>query len=152
MQYITTVCWEHVWTHFGLNKNSGAQAQPYDARPLQALGIHKGTRIHVDAYSAFYDNGKLYQTGLHDILRGHGITRLYVVGVALDFCVLWSSRDAVELGYEVAVVSDATKGVAPETCDAAVREFARLGIRYISSEEVLQEITEEAAAAVTVVV
>ncbi|EFJ45221.1 hypothetical protein VOLCADRAFT_46347, partial [Volvox carteri f. nagariensis] len=73
--------------------------------------VRKGTRRDVDGYSAFFDNGRW--------LRSAGVSRLLVAGLATEYCVLWTVRDAVKLGYQVWVVADAVRGMGgPEEISA----------------------------------
>jgi len=54
--------------------------------------------MQIDSYSAFYDNGHMTQTELHDELTARNISTLYVVGLATDFCVFYTAMDANTLG------------------------------------------------------
>ena len=54
--------------------------------------------LQVDSYSAFYDNGGFSKTELEEILRSRGITTVIVTGLALDFCVYYTSKDAKKIG------------------------------------------------------
>jgi nicotinamidase/pyrazinamidase len=64
----------------------------------------KGTDERIDSYSGFFDNGKRKATGLGDYLRTAGVTDVYVMGLATDYCVKWTALDAATLGFEVHVV------------------------------------------------
>ncbi|GIL53186.1 hypothetical protein Vafri_8865, partial [Volvox africanus] len=100
--------------------------------------IRKGTRRDVDGYSAFFDNGRLHATGLHERLQAEGVSRLLVTGLATEYCVLWTVRDAVRLGYQVWVVADAIHGMAGPEEAAALAEMAALpGVLLLTSEQVI---------------
>ncbi len=73
--------------------------------------FRKGMDPGIDSYSAFFDNEHLKRTGLGDYLRGRGVTELYVVGLAGDFCVAFSALDAINEGFDTWVVEDATKAI-----------------------------------------
>jgi nicotinamidase/pyrazinamidase len=73
--------------------------------------IHKGTRIDIDSYSAFFDNEHLYQTDLHEYLQHHHITTLTIMGLATDYCVKFTVLDALHLGYNVTVIKNGCKGI-----------------------------------------
>lgn len=73
--------------------------------------VHKGTDAAVDSYSAFFDNGQRGATALDAWLRQHGITRLWLLGLATDYCVKFSVLDALRLGYQVNIISDGCRGV-----------------------------------------
>lgn len=70
--------------------------------------ILKGTHEEHDSYSAFFDNLKKHQTELHQCLTVEGVDTLYVCGLALDVCVLFTVLDAVALGYNTVLLEDAS--------------------------------------------
>jgi nicotinamidase/pyrazinamidase len=98
--------------------------------------VQKGTDPVIDSYSTFFDNGRRKSTGLENHLRVRGITDVYLAGLATDYCVLWSARDAVELGFRTHVVVDACRGVElnPGDVDRALDEMRSLGVEILSSE------------------
>ncbi len=73
--------------------------------------IYKGTDPFVDSYSAFYDNGHRRSTNLESYLREKGVDKLFVVGLATDYCVKFSVLDAMQLGFHAYVIVDACRGV-----------------------------------------
>ncbi len=73
--------------------------------------IRKGTDPQIDSYSGFFDNGRRKATGLEQYLRGREVTDVYVTGLATDYCVLWTARDAQSLGFATHVIADACRGV-----------------------------------------
>ena len=95
--------------------------------------IHKGTDKEIDSYSAFFDNDHEKETGLDDYLRERGVTKLYFAGLTTDFCVRYSALDALELGYEVAVISDACRAVFDEK--KALSEMKKGGALIIQSSD-----------------
>eukprot|EP00322_Chrysochromulina_rotalis_P014207 CAMPEP_0115865112 /NCGR_PEP_ID=MMETSP0287-20121206/19551_1 /TAXON_ID=412157 /ORGANISM="Chrysochromulina rotalis, Strain UIO044" /LENGTH=429 /DNA_ID=CAMNT_0003319609 /DNA_START=54 /DNA_END=1344 /DNA_ORIENTATION=+ len=97
------------------------------------LEVLKGTDACIDSYSAFYDNGKLKSTGLTQQLRNRKVTHVYVVGIALDFCVRFSA--AAEEGFITTVVEDACRGVAPASTAEARRMLTEAGVRMCTSQE-----------------
>ena len=100
--------------------------------------VHKGTDPGIDSYSTFFDNGRRKSTGLENDLRARGVTDVYLAGLATDYCVLWSARDAKELGFRTHVVSDACRGVdlKPGDSERAFDEMRALGIDVLTSEEI----------------
>ena len=70
--------------------------------------IRKGYRKEIDSYSGFYENDRKTPTGLHGILTDLGIKRVFICGLALDFCVNYTAIDAIKLGYEAIVLENAT--------------------------------------------
>jgi nicotinamidase/pyrazinamidase len=75
--------------------------------------IHKGMSESADSYSGFRDDGGR-RTGLSGLLRERGVTRVFVVGLALDFCVKATADDAADLGFETYIVTDLTRAVDPD--------------------------------------
>jgi len=75
------------------------------------LIIRKGFRREIDSYSTFYENDHRTPTGLGGYLRERGFTRVYLSGLALDFCVAWSALDARREGFAVVVIEDACRAI-----------------------------------------
>ncbi|OWF44367.1 uncharacterized protein LOC110458444 [Mizuhopecten yessoensis] len=98
--------------------------------------IRKGFNCKVDSYSAFFDNGEFTQTGLHKILQDADISTVFVTGLALDYCVYYTSSDSKRLGYTTYLVQDASRGVANATSVAAVADMKSKGINIIQSDDV----------------
>ncbi len=98
--------------------------------------FHKGENPAIDSYSAFFDNGHRQKTALDGWLRQHGITELIVLGLATDYCVKFSVLDALQLGYEVSVISDGCRGVniQPQDSTQAFMEMAQRGAGSVTSE------------------
>lgn len=85
--------------HVGLNRT------PAD------LIIRKGFRPEIDSYSAFFENDRNTPTGLEGYLRTRGISKLTMVGLALDFCVNYSAVDGANLGFDVTVETEMTRAI-----------------------------------------
>jgi nicotinamidase/pyrazinamidase len=73
--------------------------------------FRKGSDPRVDSYSGFFDNGRRHATGLGAHLRDRGVGRVFVVGLATDYCVKFTALDAASLGFETIVVEDVCRGV-----------------------------------------
>jgi nicotinamidase/pyrazinamidase len=100
--------------------------------------FYKGTEKNIDGYSAFYDNARLKSTGLGDYLRSRGVNEIYIAGVATDYCVLYSTLDAIDLGFSVCVVKDACRAINlhPEDEKNALASMALKGARILTSSEI----------------
>ncbi len=105
---------------------------------IQAI-IRKGIDPGIDSYSVFADNAGQNPTGLDGYLRARGVTRIYIAGLTLDYCVRTSALDARRLlpDLVVTVVLDATRPVDRRTGREAVEELARAGVRFVQSRELL---------------
>lgn len=100
--------------------------------------FRKGTNPEIDSYSGFYDNGRLKTTGLADYLRGKQVTEVYVAGLAADYCVFFSAKDALKEGFKTFFIEDATKAISQEGFEKAKEEFRSLGGKIILSSTLLQ--------------
>jgi nicotinamidase/pyrazinamidase len=104
--------------------------------PHAGLVIRKGTDRAIDSYSALYENDRTTPTGLTGYLRERGIERLFLAGLALDFCVRYSAEDAVREGFAVVVIEDACRGIDFAGSMAATRSsFAARGVAAIAARE-----------------
>lgn len=101
--------------------------------------VTKGTHPDVDSYSGFFDNQRFHATGLAEYLSSHGISDLYIVGLATDYCVKFTALDACSLCFNTWVVQDACRGVVlnPGDCDRAWQEMQAAGCHLITSQQLL---------------
>ena len=97
--------------------------------------FQKGTDPKIDSYSTFFDNAHRRSTGLGDYLKERSVTDVYLVGLALDYCVKYSALDARQLGLNAHVVVDACHGIAldPGDLDRALDEMKRAGATLLES-------------------
>ena len=102
--------------------------------PHAELVLRKGYHREIDSYSAFYENDRKTATGLAGYLRERGFTRVFLAGLAFDFCVRYSAEDARHEGFEAIVFEDACRSIDVDGSAAATRDqFKSLGIRCISA-------------------
>jgi nicotinamidase/pyrazinamidase len=100
-----------LWPEHALQHTSGAALHPALNIPHAELILRKGFHRHIDSYSAFLENDHFTPTGLAGYLRERGLTRLFLCGLAYDFCVRYSAIDGKALGFETIVIEDATRPV-----------------------------------------
>ena len=102
--------------------------------PRAALVIRKGHDRGIDSYSAFVEADRRTRTGLAGYLRERGFERVFVAGLATDFCVAWTALDARAAGFESLVVEDASRGI--DVQGSLARAWADLegaGVARVSS-------------------
>jgi len=105
--------------------------------PHGELVIRKGYRQHMDSYSAFYEADGKTPTGLVGYLKERGLTTVFLVGLATDFCVFWSAMDARKAGFNALVIEDATRGIdAGGSMGRAWQEMLGAGVKRIQSTDV----------------
>ena len=75
------------------------------------LVIRKGIHREIDSYSALYENDRVTPTGLLGYLRERGLQRIFLAGLAFDFCVRYSAEDARRAGLDVVVIRDACRAI-----------------------------------------
>ena len=100
--------------------------------------IQKGTDPLIDSYSGFFDNGRLKATGMEDFLRSRGVTQVYVMGLATDYCVKATAIDATSLGFETFLITDGSRGVnvQPGDVEAAVESMKKAGVKTVVSADI----------------
>ncbi|MFD3000564.1 bifunctional nicotinamidase/pyrazinamidase [Pontibacter toksunensis] len=99
--------------------------------------FRKGMNPEIDSYSGFYDNGHLKSTGLTDYLRGKEVTEVYVAGLAADFCVYFTAKDALQEGFSVSIVEDATRAISPEGFEKAKADIESKGGKLVQSHTLI---------------
>lgn len=109
------------WPPHCVQGSAGADFYPGLKLPDKAIIISKGTDPDAEAYSAFD------KTELHYILSKLGVRRVFVCGVATEYCVRATVKDALELGYEVILLGDAIAGIGEESSREAIMEMIRSG-------------------------
>lgn len=128
-----------LWPDHCVMGTCGAQFHPdLDQAPVQCV-IRKGFRQGVDSYSAFLEADLRTPTGLAAFLRERGAERLFLCGLATDFCVNWSARDGRQAGFEVVVVDEACRAIDLEgSLGAAHSEMEALGVRRVSADALIR--------------
>ncbi len=98
----------------------------------------KGTNPRIDSYSGFFDNDHRTATGLGDFLKARGVTAVYVLGLATEYCVKFTALDARQLGFETYVVEDGCRGVnlKPNDSAQALGEMRAAGVQIVRSDTI----------------
>lgn len=109
----------------------------------KAIHIFKGVQSHVDSYSVFRDNQRLYETDLNQQLRAQNITDLYFCGIATDFCVGLSALDAIEYGYRTVLIEDASRGVSDHGINQMKTRLMSNNALVVNSSQVLRLVEAE---------
>jgi nicotinamidase/pyrazinamidase len=125
-----------LWPDHCVQGTWGAEFHPALHLSRAELILRKGFRPHVDSYSAFFENDRATPTGLGGYLRERGLTRVFLAGLAYDYCVGYSALDARRLGFEAIVVRDACRAIDLNGSVAAIEAaFVEAGVVQIESAE-----------------
>ena len=126
-----------LWPDHCVQGTSGAEFRGDLQIPHAALVIRKGFRRAIDSYSAFYENDRATATGLAGYLRERGLSRVFLAGLAFDFCVGYSAEDAHREGFAAIVIEDACRGIDVEGSVASTRRrLAELNLPCVGAHEI----------------
>lgn len=126
-----------LWPDHCLQASKGAEFSPrLDISRVEAI-FRKGTSPEIDSYSGFYDNGHRKSTALAEYLRGKGVQEVYLAGLAADFCVYFTAKDALWEGFTTYVIEDATRAISAQGLAQAKEDIRQRGGHLIQSSHLL---------------
>jgi nicotinamidase/pyrazinamidase len=121
-----------LWPDHCLQGAPGAAFHPQLATTRAELVIRKGFRPEIDSYSAFYENDRRTPTGLAGYLRERRLRRIFLAGLATDFCVYYSAVDARRLGFEAVLIEPGCRAIdLAGSLDAAWAGMAAAGVQRV---------------------
>src|SRR5882762_1001633 len=126
-----------LWPVHCVQNTHGAEfASSFDTSRIAHV-FHKGTERNIDSYSTFFDNAHRRHTGLAHYLEKRSIKEIYLMGLALDYCIKYSALDARRLGLTTFVILDGCRGIElkPGDIDRALQEMKRAGAVLLKSSE-----------------
>jgi nicotinamidase/pyrazinamidase len=125
-----------LWPDHCVQGSAGAEFHPALHLPQAELILRKGFRPQIDSYSAFFENDRTTATGLASYLRERGITRVFLAGLAYDYCVGFSALDARRLEIPAVIVRDATRAIDLNGSVARMEtEFRASGVEVVDSAQ-----------------
>lgn len=123
-----------LWPDHCVQGTKGAEIHPDLFLPQAELILRKGFRPRIDSYSAFFENDRTTPTGLAGYLRERGLTRIFLAGLAYDYCVGYSALDARRIGLPAVIVKDACRAIDLGGSVAKIEaEFAKEGVMLVES-------------------
>jgi nicotinamidase/pyrazinamidase len=124
-----------LWPAHCVQGTRGAEFAPGLDLKRIARTFQKGTDRTIDSYSGFFDNGHRKATGLGDYLRQKGVNELFILGLATDYCVKFTTLDAIELGFRTNLVATGCRGVnlAPGDDQRALEEMQARSATILTS-------------------
>ena len=121
-----------LWPDHCVQERRGSSLHHRLSIPHAELIIRKGFRLDVDSYSAFFENDHKTPTGLGGYFKERGFERIFLAGLAFDYCVRYSAEDAVALGFETLVIEEACRAIdLGGSVEAARNLFLYLGIELL---------------------
>ena len=125
-----------LWPDHCVQGSKGAEFHPALNLSKAEIILRKGFRPQIDSYSAFFENDRVTSTGLGDYLRDQNITRVFLSGLAYDYCVGFSALDARRLGFEAVILRDACRAINLDGSVARIEaEFEKAGVVLMESAE-----------------
>ena len=124
-----------LWPNHCVQGEKGAEfSKQLNTRVADAI-IRKGMNPEMDSYSIFLENDKKSETGLSGYLKSLKISRFFICGLALDYCVYYSAMDGKSLGFDVYVIMDLTRGIddPPGSIQTAIKTMTDKGIKFLKS-------------------
>ena len=129
-----------LWPDHCVQGSWGAEFHPALRLTKAELILRKGFRKGIDSYSAFFENDRTTATGLGGYLRERGLTRVFLAGLAYDFCVGYSALDARRLGFAAIILRDACRAIDLNgSVEKIEAEFAEAGVKLMESGDALDE-------------
>ena len=120
-----------LWPDHCIQGTKGAEFHPnLSTNQIEAI-FRKGTNPNIDSYSAFYDNRHQKSTGLAGFLKEKGCQSIDVCGLAGDICVYFTIKDALQEGFEVRLLENATKSLDAQTFEQQKKELQAEGVVYV---------------------
>jgi nicotinamidase/pyrazinamidase len=122
-----------LWPDHCIHGSAGAAFHPRLETTRAELVIRKGFRPEIDSYSAFYENDRRTPTGLAGYLRERGLQRIFMAGLATDYCVHYSAVDARRLGFDTVLVEAGCRAIdLAGSLDAAWAAMTDAGVQRVS--------------------
>jgi nicotinamidase/pyrazinamidase len=123
------------WPDHAEQDTPGADFLPGLDLPNCSVIVRKGMNPEIDSYSAFFENDQVTATGLAGYLRELGIKRIFLTGLARDYCVGFTALDAVRLGFEVYILEDAVAYIADESNNEMTERLLAAGVKLITTAD-----------------
>lgn len=125
-----------LWPNHCVQGTFGAEfSSALDTTNISVI-IRKGMNPEIDSYSGFFDNGKRNNTGLLGLLNDKNVSEVYICGLAADYCVYYTAKDAATHGFKTYYLEDVVKAISQENYQKCKEELRALGVDFINSNEI----------------
>lgn len=125
-----------LWPDHCVQGTKGAEFHVNLESNLASIIVRKGRNPNVDSYSAFLENDKKTETGLAGYLKSINVKRVFVCGLALDYCCYFSAMDGIDFGFEVYLIVDLSKGIdlPPGNISKSIENMKDKGVKFINQD------------------
>ena len=125
-----------IWSDHCVQGTQGAKFHEKLKTDLANVIIRKGYNINVESYSGFIENDKKSETGLAGLLKSLNIKRIFICGLALDYCCYFTAIDGIDFGFEVYFLVNLTKGIdlPPGNISSSLENMRNKGIKFVAKE------------------
>jgi nicotinamidase/pyrazinamidase len=122
-----------LWPDHCVQETYGAEfSSLLSTKSIEAI-FRKGMDKNIDSYSGFFDNGKRKATGMSAYLKGRGVTAVFVTGLAGDYCVNFTAKDALELGFDATIITNAIRSINEDNFLKEMQRFQSMGGKVVES-------------------
>jgi nicotinamidase/pyrazinamidase len=129
-----------LWPDHCIQGSEGAQFhRDLNTHRVEAI-FRKGMDPEIDSYSGFYDNGYRKSTGLAGYLRERKVRKVYVCGLAGDFCVYYTAKDSLKENFETYLIEDVTRSIDEPAFEVAKQDLMTMGGQTIRSNELYRHL------------
>lgn len=126
-----------LWPDHCVQGSKGAEfSLDLNMNKVEAI-FRKGTNAEIDSYSGFFDNGHFKTTGLGDYLKGKQVAEVFLAGLAGDYCVYFTAKDALKEGFATCIIEDAVRAINKEDFVKAKQDIVLEGGKIIPSSAVI---------------
>lgn len=129
-----------LWPDHCVQGSRGADFHPaLNMQKVEAI-FRKGMDREIDSYSGFFDNGARKSTGLAGYLREHRVRKVFVCGLAADYCVAFTAKDALRENFDTFVITDAARAIDPVGLRQINDEILGMGGQIIESSQLYRHL------------
>jgi nicotinamidase/pyrazinamidase len=125
-----------LWPEHCIAGTTGAEFHSdLDTSKAKAI-IRKGTNVDIDSYSTFFENDRKTPTGMAGYLRQNGFERIFLAGIATEYCVGFSATDGIDEGFDVYVITDATASFGNEKYAPMLQRWDNCGVKTVTTSKI----------------
>ncbi len=126
-----------LWPDHCVQGFHGAEFHPDLNTNAASLILRKGCKPEIDSYSAFFENDRETTTGLTGYLKQKSVKRIFLLGLASEYCVAYSALDGVSEGFETYIFKDAISALGGEQYEIMLKKQRNAGVQFITTSNIM---------------